>query len=127
MQTAVASLDPMQAARWRTEAGHGLSLGAAAAKAGISEMTNAQHEELMSLDADFRAGEEEAAARREADLLASLESGAAKLAEAREKQQAQFQRQGPNNSGGAYTRDFVQRWGNLSQQQKTPARRLLGK
>ena len=123
IQAAVASIDPAQSARWRVEAGQGLSLGAAAAKAGITEMTNAQHAELVSLDADYAAGVEESRARREADVLASLEQGAEKLREAREKQSQQFQRQAGNTSTGAHNADFLRRIGGQAGL-KQPARRL---
>jgi len=83
MQSAVDKLNPAQAAKWRVEAGESLSLQAAAAQQGITEMTHAAHQELMTLDADYRAGHEESTARLEADALARMESEAAKLAEAR--------------------------------------------
>ena len=76
-------------------------LAAAAAKAGLVEMSRTVHEELSQLDADYITGQQEAAARREADLLASLEKGANDLAAAREKQQQQFsQQQAGNNTSG---------------------------
>lgn len=83
MQSAVDQLNPSQAAKWRLEAGESLSLQAAAAQQGITPMTNKTHQELMTLDADYRAGHEESTSRREADVLARMESDAAKLAEAR--------------------------------------------
>ena len=128
MQVAVAELDPAQAARWRVEAGESISLESAAAKAGLTPMSRAAHNELSAIDADYITGQEEAKARREADLLASLEKGADQLREAREKQQQTFSRSAGNNtSGGAFTREWTQRWGNRQQQQNTPARRVLGK
>lgn len=128
MQVAVAELDPAQAARWRVEAGESISLESAAAKAGLTPMSRAAHNELSAIDADYITGQEEAKGRREADLLASLEKGADQLREAREKQQQTFSRSAGNNtSGGAFTREWTQRWGNRQQQQNTPARRVLGK
>ena len=128
IQIAAEQINPAQAARWRVESGETVSLAAAAAKAGLTEMNRSIHEELQQLDADYITGQQEAAARREADLLASLEKGANDLAEAREKQQAQFNRQSGNNqSGGGYNRDFIRRFGDHQQQQRTPARRVVGK
>ena len=129
MQIAVQEINASQAARWRVEAGDSVSLAAAAAKAGLTEMNRTVHEELNQLDADYITGQQEAAARREADLLASLEKGAADLAEAREKQQRSFAQQAGNNSGGGHVREFYRRMGvqNAAQLKNIPARRLLGK
>ena len=128
MQIAVQEINACQAARWRVEAGDSVSLAAAAAKAGLTEMNRTVHEELNQLDADYITGQQESAARREADLLASLEQGASELAAAREKQQAQFKRESDSKkAGGEYNRQFIQRFGNAQQQQHTPARRLMGK
>lgn len=119
---------PQMAAQWRVEAGESVSLAAAAAKAGISQMTPDVQKELLALDKDFIAGQEEAAARREADLLAQMEQGAADLAAKREKQSQAHQRMaGTGTAGGDYTRQWVQRWGDRNQQARTPARRVLGK
>lgn len=129
MQMAVQTLFPQMAAQWRTEAGESISLEAAAAKAGLREITNNIHQELSNLDADYIAGAEEAAARREADLLASLEKGAAELAETREKQQRQFSQQaGKNNSSGQYTRDFMRRLGaqTPAQLKSMSTKRIIG-
>ena len=118
-----------QAARWRNEAGQSVSLLAAAAKAGLTELNRTVHQELSELDADYITGQQEAAARREADLLASLEKGADQLREAREKQQQAFSRSaGNNNSGSGYNRDFLRRVGvqNAAQLNNIPARRMLG-
>ena len=112
IQAMVAQQNPKLAAEWRVEAGESLSLGAIAARDGLAVMTQAQHQELLSLDPDYAAGASEAQARREADLLASLEKGAADLAAAREKQQTNFSRSaGSNTAGGAYTKDFLRRIG----------------
>ena len=111
VEIAVEEISASQAARWRVEAGDSVSLAAAAAKAGLTEMNRSVHDELQQLDADYIAGQQEAAARR-ADLLASLEKGANDLAAAREKQQAQFKRQSGNNqAGGGYNREFLRRMG----------------
>jgi len=127
LQLAVSEIDPAQAARWRVEAGETISLASAAAKAGLSPMTQGAHDELSNLDADYIAGQEEAAARRHSQLLDSLEQGANKLAEAREKQQAAFARSaGKNTAGGQFNREFIQRWGGAEQLSRTPARKLLG-
>ena len=92
-------------------------------------MTQSTHDELSSLDADYLAGQQEAAARREADLLASLEKGADQLRETREKQQQSFARQsGSNNSSGQHNLDFLRRMGvqNAAQLNRIPARRVVG-
>ena len=85
IQTAVSAIDPAQAARWRVEAGQSMSLGAAAAKAGLAQMTNRTHEELIQLDPDYLAGAQEAAAVREQKILADMEAEVVKLRERREK------------------------------------------
>ena len=85
LQMAVSTLYPQMAARRRNEAGDTVSLAAAAAKAGLIEMNKSVHEELSQLDADYITGTQEAAARREAEMLAGLEKGADALREAREK------------------------------------------
>ena len=130
MQMAVQEISAAQAARWRVEAGDSVSLAAAAAKAGLTEMTRTVHEELSQLDADYITGQQESAARREADLLASLEKGAADLQEKRERQQQSFARQSGNNTaGGEHVRDFYRRMGvqNAAQLKNIPARRALGR
>ena len=126
---AVSTLYPQMAARWRNEAGETISLAAAAAKAGLTEMNKSVHEELSQLDADYITGAAEAAARREAEMLAGLEKGASQLQELREKQAAHFQRQaGSNSSGGQHTRDFYRRLGvqNAAQLKGMSTRRLTG-
>ena len=130
LQMAVSTLHPAMAAKWRNEAGQTVSLAAAAAKAGLTEMNKSVHEELSQLDADYITGAAEAAARREAEMLAGLEKGASQLQELREKQTAHFQRQaGSNSSGGQHTRDFYRRLGvqNAAQLKNMPTRRLTGK
>lgn len=121
---------PQMAAQWRVEAGESVSLAAAAAKAGISQMTPDVEKELLALDKDFIVGAEEAAARRDADLLAAMEQGAADLAAKREKQSAAHQRMaGSNTSSGQHVRDFYRRLGvtNGAQIQHMPTRRLTGR
>ena len=128
LQMAVQQNFPQMAAQWRVEAGESVSLAAAAAKAGITEMNPSVQKELSALDHDFIVGQQEAAARREADLLASLEQGASDLAAKREQQTAAHQRVAGNNTAGSgYNRDFIRRFGNAAQQQRTPARRVVGK
>ena len=80
MQSAVDQLNPAKLQSGVLKPGK-LSLQAAAQR--DPEMTNKTHQELMTLDADYRAGHEESTARLEADALARMESEAAKLAEAR--------------------------------------------
>ena len=127
LQMAVQQVDPILAARWRNEAGESISLASAAAKAGLRPMTQSTHNELSSLDADYLAGQQEAAARREAQLLAGMEEATAELAAKREKQTQEFARQaGKNTAGGQFNREFVQRWGGAEQLSRTPARKLLG-
>ena len=129
LQMAVQQQFPQMAAQWRVEAGESISLAAAAVKAGISEMNPNAEKELLELDHDYLVGAQEAAARREVDLLASLEQGAADLAAAREKQQQSFARSSGNNSTGQHNRDFLRRMGvsNAAQLKSIPAHRLLGK
>ena len=129
IQTAVASINPAQAARWRQEAGESASLEAAAVRAGLKEMSQSVHQELMQIDPDFITGQEEAKAAWEAKMLHDLEKGAERLAENRDKQQAAFQRQaGTNTAGGQYNREFVQRFGGDARKLKNiPARRVVGK
>lgn len=129
LQVAVQEINATQAARWRNEAGESVSLAAAAAKAGLVEMSRTVHEELSQLDADYITGQEESAARREADLLASLEKGAADLAAAREKQQQHFSQQaGRNTSGGQFNKEFLNRLGvqNAAQLKGMSTRRITG-
>ena len=45
----------------------------------------------MAIDGDYRAGVEESNARRETELLAQMESDAAKLAEARETRRTRME------------------------------------
>ena len=129
MQMAVQNVAPAMAAQFRLDAGQSLSLEAAAVQAGLQEMSKSVFEELNELSPDHITGQQEAAARREADLLASLEKGAADLAEAREKQQRSFAQQAGNNSGGGHVRDFYRRLGvqNAAQLKGMSPRRLTGK
>ena len=129
MQMAVEEINPAQAARWRVEAGNSVSLAAAAAKAGLTEMNHTIHNELQQLDADYITGQQEASARREAELLASLEKGADDLAAAREKTQQSFARSaGKNDISGQANQQFLRQLGvKPSQLNNIPARRLLGK
>lgn len=131
MQMAVVEVNPAQAARWRLEAGESVSLASAAAKAGLSPMTADAEKELSELDADFITGQQEAKARREAELLDQMEKRAEELAATREKQQASFARSAGQggSASGQHNRDFLQRLGvqNASQLNNIPARRVLGK
>lgn len=129
MQAAAEMLDPVQAARWRAEAGATPSLQAAAVKAGLMEMSEQVHKELMSIDADYAAGVEESKARREAEILDSMEKGAAELAAKREAQSQAHQRASGNSNTGQHSRDFLRRMGvsNAAQLSSIPARRMLGK
>jgi len=129
MQIAVQEINASQAARWRVEAGDSVSLAAAAAKAGLTEINRTVHEELSQLDADYITGQQEAAARREADLLDQMGKAADELAAKRDAQQQSFARQSGNNTGGDHVRDFYRRMGvqNAAQLKGIPARRALGK
>lgn len=112
IQAAIAQNNPGLAAKWRLDAGEKLSLGALAARDGITVMTNAQHQELLNLDPDYAAGAQEAKSRLEADLLAKMEASADQLAATREKQQQDFARSaGSNAAGGQYTQQFMRRIG----------------
>ena len=52
----------------------------------------------------------------------------ADLAAKREQQTAAHQRvAGSNSAGSGYNRQFIQRFGNVQQQMRTPARRVVGK
>ena len=125
IQAAVAQQNPAIAAKWRLEAGQSVSLGAAAARAGIGVMTNAQHQELLELDPDYAAGAQEAQSRREAEILASMEEGASKLAEARQKQQVAFKNTTGIAQTGEHNQAFLKRIGG-QQGLNMPARRLTG-
>lgn len=129
MQLAVDALDPVQAAKWRVESGQSASLEATAARAGLLEMNQRTHAELMELDGDYRTGVEESKSRREAELLAAMDAEASRLAEAREKKQAQFRHSAGNSNTGEHTRDFYRRLGiqNAAQLKNMPTRRLTGK
>ena len=130
LQVAVQEINASQAARWRVEAGESVSLAAAAAQAGLTEMSRTVHEELSQLSADYITGQAEAAARREADLLQSFEKSANDLAAAREKQQQSFARSaGSNKAGGQFNQEFMRRLGvqNHAQLKNIPTRRLTGK
>lgn len=131
MQVAVSETNPQLAARWRLEAGESVSLGAAAAKAGLLEMSKAQHQELMELDYDYRTGVEEAQARREADLLASMESKTEQLSEARRKRQEAAakrarQPQGYDNTTG-HNAEFLRRIGGIQNLKGSPSRLIPGR
>jgi len=129
LQMAVQQVDPILAARWRNEAGESISLASAAAKAGLRPMTQSTHDELSSLDADYLRGQEEAKARREADLLASLEAGADSLREKREAQQQSFARSaGSNTAGGQHAKDWMRQMGaqSVAQLNRMSARRAVG-
>ena len=129
LQMAVQEHFPQMAAQFRTEAGESLSLAAAAAKAGISESTPAIQKELMELDHDFVVGAQEAAARREVDILDQMAKASEELAAKRETQQQAFARSSGNNSTGDHNRDFLRRMGvtNAAQLKNIPARRVVGK
>ena len=125
MQTAISEIDPAQAARWRIEAGQSLSLGAAAAKAGLTPMTKETFDNLSQMDPDFLVGVEESRARREAEMLKSLEEGASQMAAKREAQQDAFRRQSGSASTGQHNAAFLRRIGG-PQNLKQSARRLIG-
>ena len=129
MQMAVQTISPQMAAKFRVEAGDVVSLAAAAAKAGITEMNQAVHQELNQLDADYIIGQQEASARREAALLDQMEKGASDLASAREKQQKSFARSaGSGDYTGQANQQFLRQLGvKPSELNNIPARRLLGK
>ena len=125
MQTAISEIDPAQAARWRIEAGQSLSLGAAAAKAGLTPMTKETFDNLSQMDPDFLVGVEESRARKEAELLKGMEEASAQMAAKREAQQAAFQRQsGSSFTGGQHNAAFLRQIGGQAGL-KQPARRLI--
>ena len=82
---AVLTLATQVAGRWRDEAGQTVSLAAAAAKAGLTQMNKFDDEELSQLDADYITGAQKAAARREAELLAGQKKGADQMHDLHEK------------------------------------------
>lgn len=127
LQMAVQQNFPHMAAQWRIQAGESLSLAATAAKQGLTQMSPNAAKELAELDHDTIVGQQEAAARREADALADMEQKAAELAQKREAQTQQFARQAGNSSGGGHVRQFYQRLGitNPSELNNIPARRIL--
>jgi len=100
MQMAVSAIDPVQAARWRSEAGGSASLEAAAAQAGVIEMNRSAHQSLLENDPDYVAGVQEAQARREAELLKRWE------AEVEEKEKAR----GIDSSKPRQPRNWQERW-----------------
>ena len=128
MQMAVQNVAPAMAAQFRLDAGQSLSLEAAAVQAGLQEMSKSVFEELNELSPDHIVGQQEAAARREADLLDQMGKAAEELAAQREKQQQAFARSSGNNSSGSHVRDFYRRMGvqNAAQLNNIPARRALG-
>ena len=125
IQAAIAQQNPGLAAKWRQESGQKLSLGAIAARDGITTMTNAQHEELLSLDADYATGAQEAQSRLEASLLDKYSQAAEELAAAREKQRQSFAQSSGSTSTGSFNNDFLKRIGG-QQGLNMPARRLTG-
>ena len=70
MQMAVKEINPAQAARWRIEAGNSVSLAAAAAKAGLTDMNRTAHDELPQLEPDDIVGQEEAITKRSGLIVA---------------------------------------------------------
>lgn len=125
MQIAVESVDPIQAARWKSDAGHTHSLAAAAARIGMLEHTPQTKQELRETDPDFVAGELEAKAAWEAKMLANFDEARDHLATHREKQQAAFKRQSNSNATGQHNQSFLRSIGGVEGLKK-PARRLLG-
>lgn len=65
--------NPIANAEMKTEAGVGATLETAAVRAGVIEMTQSAHQELMRSDADYIQRTNEQAVEREQDLLASME------------------------------------------------------
>lgn len=129
MQIAVADIDPVQAARWRNEAGQTYSLAAAAARSGITEHTAVTKQELLETDPDFVTGQMEAKAAWEAKMLGQMDDAAAALSTQREKQTAQFKRQaGSNTSSGQHNKDFLRRLGvqNANQLKGMSPKRIIG-
>ena len=125
IQAAIAQQNPRLAAKWRQESGQKLSLGAIAARDGITTMTNAQREELLSLDPDYATGAQEAQSRLEASLLDKYSQAAEELAASREKQRQSFTQSSGNASTGSFNNDFLKRIGGR-QGLNMPARRLTG-
>ena len=100
LQIAAQSVNPLQAAKWAKEAGQEASLEAAAALAGVIEMTADAHKSLMESDPDYLVGVQEAQARREAELLQRWE------AEVEEKEKAR----GIDSSKPRQPRNWQERW-----------------
>ena len=111
IQAAIAQQNPGLAAKWRQESGQKLSLGAIAARDGITTMTNAQHQELLDLCPDYANGAQEAQARREAELLDKYSKAAEELAAARDKQQTAFKNAAGSAQTGQYNAEFMKRIG----------------
>lgn len=120
--------NPSMAAQWRSDAGGSLSLGAVAARDGLTTMTQAHHQELLSLDPVYVAQSAEAQQRAEASLLDRMESESARLTEARTKRQESSARRARNpqqqNMSGQYAKEFIDRIGGI-QNLNMPARKLI--
>jgi len=125
IQAAVSEQNPTLAAQWRVDAGAKLSLGAIAARDGITPMSNSQHQELMEKCPDYATGALDSQARREAELLDKYSKAAEELATAREKQQKSFSQSSGNAQTGSFNNDFLKRIGGR-QGLNMPARRLTG-
>lgn len=65
--------NPVAAAQLKAEAGLSFTLETAAVRAGVIEMTQSAHTELMISDADYIQRQQEQAVQKEQDLLASME------------------------------------------------------
>ena len=74
---------PIANAEMKTEAGEHVTVETAAVRAGLIQMTQSAHQELMRSDADYIQRTNEQAVEREQDLLASLDRMSA---ESRRKQ-----------------------------------------
>ena len=84
MKVGVEGLFPELAARWKQEAGVGLSLAATAAQQGITPISTESHQELMSSDPTYQAEHRQAQQKREQELLAQYEKKAAQMAAERQ-------------------------------------------
>lgn len=76
MQMAVEAANPLMAAQWKAESLKQMNLEAAAAKAGVLQMTNGAHQELMSADPDYQQQFVAQQERKERDLLAKWDAAA---------------------------------------------------
>ena len=88
LQTAVAAIDPAQAARWRVAAGGGLSVSTLAEIQSGSQLSQAAMEDLWLHDAAFVVDRQKERQQEEKQLLALMDAEADKSRRRREGDRA---------------------------------------